>query len=140
MHRLTALFLVPALLAAAGCATTQGPERAERMGALMGRTELSLVRELGVPDATTEAEGRRILRWSSATLEVVPEPYPWGPFGPWGYGYDRVGYAYGYGAGWAAPRTYRRWCDMELEFERAEDAPEAPWRAVSWRTRGNDCR
>ena len=137
MRRLLAICLAPALLVA-GCATTETPSRAERMGALMGRTELSLVREMGVPDATTEAEGRRILRWSTATLEVVPDPFPWGPFGPWGYG--GPGRVYGYGAGWAAPRTYRRWCDLELEFERADQTPDAPWRAVSWRARGNDCR
>lgn len=139
MRRLLALCLAPALGLVAGCATVQGPSRAERMDALMGRTQLSMVREFGVPDAETTAEGRRILRWSHDTLEVRSDPFPWGPFGPWGYGGPGYG-GPGFGYPWPETRSYRRWCDMELEFERADASPNTPWRATAWRTRGNDCR
>jgi hypothetical protein len=104
----------------AGCAT--GPGLPERMEPLMGAPQLEVVRALGVPDAQTEADGVRILRWSSRSVRVYPGA-PW-----WVHR----------GLGGPPPVVVQRRCDLEIEFTRR--AAAGPWRAVSWRTRGNDCR
>ena len=128
LRRIIALCACALMLAA--CTGTPGPSLKERMDARMGLTELEIVRDLGVPDGSVEAEGVRSLRWSDRRIETYPEPIPpywvrnrpWGWPGPWGYG-DRV-------------VEYQ--CDVEIEFSRA--GPEEPWRASSWRARGNGCR
>ncbi|MGM0583267.1 MAG: hypothetical protein ACQEUZ_01255 [Pseudomonadota bacterium] len=119
MKRLSLLALAPLL---AAC-VSPGSGFDARMDGLMGRTQLSIVRDLGVPDASVETEEVRILRWSWRDVSVYPG-------GPW----------FGRGYPWPQPHVVTRDCDLEIEFGRAPDGPEAPWRAETWRARGNDCR
>ncbi len=108
-------------VAVAGCAT--GPSFSQRMAALMGATEVEVIREIGVPDAevTVDDDDVRFLRWSFRDQSVYPSgPYGWhGPFG-------------------AYPVMVSERCDLEIEFQRALDG-NGPWRAEAWRTRGPDC-
>ena len=110
-----------AALTLSGCAT--GPTFAERMAALMGSTEVEVIREIGVPDAdvTVGEDDARFLRWSFQDQSVYPStPYGWrGSFG--GY-----------------PVVVSERCDLEIEFQRSLNGI-GPWRAESWRTRGPDC-
>ena len=116
------LVLICAALLLAGCATQA--RFSDRIDGLMGRTELQIVRKIGVPDSSVEAEGRRILRWSRRSVSITPSPWLWDP------------------TPLAPPPSVMHYaCDLEIEFSRAADAPkDSPWRAVEWRARGNDCR
>jgi hypothetical protein len=78
MRRL--ILLLPLLLAA--CA--QGPTLQERLSVWIGRSELDLVTEFGVPNRILELEGRRFLQYEQRrTVPVaVPDYGPW--YGPWG--------------------------------------------------------
>ena len=118
-----------ALALLAGCAAGPAqPGLKQRTDALLGLTELEVVRSLGVPDAENQAQGVRSLRWSWRELASYPDPWRWGPPGrrwPGGWPYR-------------SERLVERQCDLEMEFERA--APDAPWIASSWRARGNACR
>jgi hypothetical protein len=70
-------------LVLAGCA--QGPTLQERLSVWIGRSELDLVTELGVPNRTYELEGRRFLQYEQRRAIPVASP-AYGPgFGPWGY-------------------------------------------------------
>jgi hypothetical protein len=80
MRRL--ILLLPML--AAACA--QGPTLQERLSAWVGRSELDLVTEFGVPNRSMELEGRRFLTYEQrSAVPVAPPAYgPWFG-GPWGY-------------------------------------------------------
>jgi hypothetical protein len=81
---LVAGLLVPLL---AGCADRLAERRAY-LATLVGTSEADLVRTLGVPTRTVEAEGHRFLAYTESREELIPG----GPMGPWGW---RGGWAYG---------------------------------------------
>ncbi|WP_137181423.1 hypothetical protein [Roseomonas sp. AR75] len=86
------LALALALLAAA-CA--QGPTLQERLSVWIGRSELDLLSELGVPTRTYELDGRRFLLFEQRSVIPVAAPAYAPMWGPWGYR-----------GGWPAPASY----------------------------------
>ena len=115
-----------ALLALAGCGDPGREELEARLGEMVGRSEVELVRRMGVPARVVEAGGRRFLVWSQAWWEPGYMPGTaamgfagFGPRGPFGYGY-------------AGPVAVERNCEATFEV--------AGNRVEGFTLRGNWCR
>jgi hypothetical protein len=115
-----------ALLVLAGCGDPGRAELEARLGELVGRSEVELVRRMGAPARVVEAGGRRFLAWSHSWLEppYVPGAAAAGfaGWGPGGFG------MYGFGG----PMLVERGC--EATFEVAQE------RVAGFTLRGNACR
>lgn len=137
IHKLT---LVAALLALAGCAVPSAAERA-RLDALIGKSELDLIRTRGVPTRTFTTDGHVFLAYSSSYTDYSPgfggySPFGDGPFGGFGYGgfgYGGFGYGgFGYGGFGGIPPSIDTYsCSTTFEIEQG--------RVASWTLRGDGC-
>lgn len=78
------------LLLLVGCATQRAAELETRLSTFVNRSEADVVRELGVPTRTVQADGATFLAYTR-TRRVI---YGGGWGGPW-WG--------GWGPGWATP-------------------------------------
>ena len=114
---------IPVLCAAllAGCAPAFN--RPAFLATFVGQPEAEVIRRLGVPSRTIEANGRRFLAYSERRTEVIGG----GPFFG-GFGYYGPSFGY-YGAFPAAVSA--RGC--ETAFEVAEG------KVVTWSLRGHAC-
>jgi len=125
MHRRLRLALFAALLA--GCASGLGgcvnglAEREAFLRTLVGMNEADLVRTLGVPSRTVEAEGRRFLAYRESRLDIIPAA----PMGFWGW---HGGLAYG---GGFPPEVVQRTCETTFEL--------LDGRVAGFTLRGNAC-
>lgn len=98
-------------------------DRAAFLAGFVGVPEAELVRRLGVPSRTYDADGRKFLAYAERRSTV----YAGGPvFG--GFGYFGPGYGY-YGA--FPSRVVERECETTFEL--------AAGRVASWSLRGNAC-
>lgn len=116
------------LLLLAGCAT--GPGFAERLSAYVGRSELDLVSELGVPTRSYETGGRKFLAYEEQRTVAVPGGFSGGPFygpfaGSFGRGFYGGGYA-GFGTAYAPVQ-----CDVTFALQAG--------RVASFSYRGQGC-
>jgi hypothetical protein len=100
-----ALALLPAL---AGCVDAIAAREAE-LAPLVGKSELDLVRQLGVPTRTTETGGRKFLAYVEDRSQLLPGLRPVGPWGAYGYpmgGFQGV-----------SPEIVPRACETTFELE-----------------------
>ena len=114
----TLLLLVAPLLQA--CDPYALQRRQAATAAWVGQSEADLVRGLGVPTRTFEADGRRFLAYTEGSTQIVP---PFEPWYPWGY----RGY---YGGGFPA-EVVQRVCETTFEV--------AGNRVTGFSLRGNAC-
>lgn len=91
MHRL--LVLLPLLLAACASSGTTA-EFDRRIGTYVGRPEADVVANLGVPNRTYEADGRRLLQYEFARPSSRPAIFP-----SIGLGFGSFGGGVGVGTG-----------------------------------------
>jgi hypothetical protein len=116
--RLAALLV----LLLAGCADP-GPTLQQRLSTFVGRTELELVTQLGVPSRTYEVEGRRFLQYDQRRTVPVAPAFGYGaPIGPWG---PRWGY-------WPPPPSFAV-VECDVTFELVEG------RVTGFSFRGQGC-
>jgi hypothetical protein len=85
--------LLPLLLAACGSAGTTA-EFDRRIGTYVGRPEAEVVANLGVPNRTYEADGRRLLQYEFARPSSRPAVFP-----SIGLGFGSFGGGVGVGTG-----------------------------------------
>ena len=113
------------LLLLGGCAAQRNEELAARLSAFVNRSEAELIRELGVPTRTAEADGATFLAYSRTRRVIYGSGWGgWG--GPWGGG------PWGWGGGWAGPADVVDFtCEATFEV-RAQ-------RVVNVQVRGNGC-
>jgi len=86
-----------ALMLLAGCATERAEQVATQLSTYVNRSEADLVRDLGVPTRTFEADGAKFLAYARTRRVVYGGWNGWG--GPWGGPWGGWG---GWG-GWAGP-------------------------------------
>lgn len=112
--------LVPLLaLVVAACADPAAIARHQaRLNAHIGQTETDLVRELGVPTRSFEADGHRFLSYVATHLDI----WPGGPV----YRFGRFGYGGGF-----PPQIVQWRCDTTFELMGG--------RVIAWKQRGNNC-
>ncbi len=80
-----------ALLVLGACANQALEARRAQLAALVGQSEIELVRQMGVPTRTLTLNGEKFLAYDDRRIEFVPGFYGgppwWGPgWGPWGWG------------------------------------------------------
>ena len=119
------------LLALSACATTAGFD--QRMGAYVGVSEVELVRQLGVPDQTFIAEGRRFLQYDRVGQPQPAMIQPTFGFGVGGFGFGRGG-GWGSGIGFGGPAYVYPPPSCSVTFEMAAD------RVASYTRRCDGCR
>lgn len=99
-----------ALVLLGGCAAHALKVRRAYLTSLIGESEVALVRQMGVPTRTFEANGEKFLAYDTRHLEVVPGFYgpPWfGPrFGPFAWSYA-----------WNTPYVVARGCETTFEIK-----------------------
>ncbi len=125
MQKRLRLALLAALLAGcasglAGCANGLA-EREAFLRTLVGMNEADLVRTLGVPTRTAEAEGHRFLAYRESRVDIVPGA----PMGFWAW---HGGLAYG---GGLPPEVVQRTCETTFEV--------VDGRVAGCTLRGNAC-
>lgn len=118
--------VLPLLLAAlTGCAPAF--DRPAFLATLVGQPEAEVVRRLGVPSRTYEADGRKFLAYSERRSELIGG----GPFfGGFGFGSGFGGSGFGYSAAFPA-EIIERDCETTIEV--------GGGRVVAWSLRGNAC-
>jgi hypothetical protein len=121
MRPIFALILALPLLG--GCVDQLAARQAE-LAPLVGRSEADLVRQLGVPSRSFEAEGHRFLAYSERRVDIVPGFAPF--YGPPGF-YGGV-YAGSFAFG---PEVVERGCETTFEIVEGKVA--------SFSLRGNAC-
>lgn len=114
MKRLMIPIIFAALLA--GCAPAFN--RPAFLATLVGQPEAEVVRKLGVPSRTYEANGRKFLAYSERRSEIVS----------FGVGYG--GY-FGPSFGYAPSQIIERGCETTFEI--------GDGRVLTWSLRGNAC-
>lgn len=82
MRRLLVLVLLLPLL---GACVDGIAQRQAFFGQFVGKSEVDLVRGLGVPTRTFDTDGRHFLAYTEQTLQAIP---------------GGLGYGYGWGGGW----------------------------------------
>lgn len=120
--------IVPLLLTAvlAGCAPAF--DRPAFLATLVGQPEAEVVRRLGVPSRTYEADGRKFLAYSERRSELIGGGPFFGGFGAFGSGFGGPGF--GYSAAFPTQVIER---DCETTFE------VGAGRVLAWSLRGNAC-
>ena len=81
---LVRVWTAAAILGVCGCGNRLA-ERQAALAPLVGRSEADLVRSLGVPQRTFDADGHRFLAYVDTQTAVIPGTYgppPWGFWGP----------------------------------------------------------
>ena len=96
--------LAACALLLAACDPYALQRRQAATAAWVGRSEAELVRGLGVPTRTFEADGRRFLAYTEGSTQIVQPFEPWYPFGYRGY----------YGGGFPA-EVVQRVCETTFE-------------------------
>jgi len=114
------LLLVPLVAALAGCAPAFN--RPAFLATFVGQPEDEVVRRLGVPSRTFEANGRKFLAYSEHRTDVTSVGLGLG-FG----GFDGFGTGFGY----SPAQVTDRGCETTFEV--------ANGRVVTWSLRGNAC-
>lgn len=119
--------ILPLLLAAvlAGCAPSF--DRPAFLATLVGQPEAEVVRRLGVPSRTYEADGRKFLAYSEHQSELIGG----GPFfGGFAFGSGFGGSGFGYSAAFPT-QVVERECETTFEV--------GGGRVLTWSLRGNAC-
>lgn len=124
MKRALPLLLLTAVLA--GCAPPF--DRPAFLTTFVGQPEADVVRRLGVPSRTYEADGRKFLAYSERRSELIGGGPFFGGFGTFGSGYGGSGF--GYSAAFPTEIIER---DCETTFEIGGG------RVLAWSLRGNAC-
>jgi hypothetical protein len=104
-----------------GCAHPDPAVRIAWLNAMIGRNEVELVQQSGVPTRTYMADGRKFLAYEARYVDIIPGTPA---FGGW-----RRGWGW-YGGGFP-PEVITRVCDTTFEL--------AGEKVVSWTQRGNAC-
>ncbi len=124
--------VLPLLLAAlAGCAPSF--DRPAFLATLVGQPEAEVVRRLGVPSRTYEADGRKFLAYSERRSELIGGGPFFGGFGSFGSGFGGSGFGgsgFGYSAAFPA-EIIERDCETTLEV--------GGGRVLAWSLRGSAC-
>lgn len=125
---------VAVLLLLGACAT--GPTRSQVLNSLIGQPEVEVIRVLGVPSQTYDAQGHRFLGYVDRRIDVVPGSY--GGFGgPFGGGFGGGGFGGGFGGfgfggfGGFPPEVFDRNCATTVDI--------VAGRMVTYSLRGNAC-
>lgn len=113
--RALALFAVLALAACADPAVIARHQA--RLNAHIGQSETDLVRQLGVPSRSYDADGHRFLAYTVTHLDIWP-----------GFGLRQFGYGYG---GGFPPQVVQWRCDTTFEL--------VDGHVIAWKQRGNNC-
>jgi len=116
MKRVMISVIVAALLAGCGPAFN----RPAFLATLVGQPEAEVVRRLGVPSRTYEANGRKFLAYSERRSEVLSLGVGFG-----GYGY------FGPSFGYYPSQVIERGCETTFEV--------GDGRVLTWSLRGNAC-
>lgn len=117
--RNTLPFLCAALLVA--CAPAF--DRPAFLASFVGRSDAEVVRRLGVPTRTYEADGHRFLAYAEHRSEILSTGLGAGDFGGFGY--------YGSGFGFSSSEVIDRVCETTFELVNG--------RVMTWSLRGNAC-
>lgn len=131
------------LLTLAGLAACTGPTKEQRrqLDALVGRTEVDVVRAYGVPTRTFIAGDRLFLAYIDTQTYYSPGSMGWGwgwdgwggGWGGWGPGWGG-GWGPGWGGGWGGgfpPSYYNSSCQTTFELSAGL--------VRSWTMRGDGC-
>lgn len=145
VRRLLPLTLIAVPMLSLAACQTPTPAQRRQLDSMVGRTQVDLVRNFGVPTRTYTADGRTFLAYIDNESSYYPGSY--GPgFGDFGYGGGFGGYGGGfggfggYGGGYGGgfggfggfpPTYYTSTC--QTTFEVASD------KVTSWTMRGNGC-
>ncbi|NHO53126.1 hypothetical protein GOB87_04010 [Acetobacter estunensis] len=130
-----------AVLAVTACASGPTPEQRKRLDALIGHTDVDVVRAFGVPTRTYQASGHLFLAYIDNQTEYYPGSMGWG-WGWDGWGWDGPGWGGGgWGGGWGGPgwgygsgfgpSYYNSVCQTAFEL--------ANGRVIGWTMRGDGC-
>lgn len=112
-----------AVLLLGACVNQTLEARRAQLASLIGKSEIDLVRQMGVPTRTFTLNGEKFLAYDDRRLEFVPGFYGgppwWGPgWGPWGWGAS-------------PPIVVARGCETTFEIQGGKVA--------SFSLRGPDC-
>jgi hypothetical protein len=108
-----------AVLTLAACADPAAVARHQaRLNAHIGQSETELVRQLGVPSRSYDADGHRFLAYTATHLDI----WPGGPL----FGFGRFGYGGGF-----PPQVVQWRCDTTFEL--------VDGHVAAWTQRGNNC-
>ena len=112
------LFALPLL---AACQQPTMQDRQAALQPLVGQSESDLVRRMGVPTRSFDADGHRFLAYLQRDVTVLPGQGPWQPFwgGWWYHGPD------------VAPEVIDRVCETTFEITAGK--------VQSYQLRGNAC-
>ena len=104
------------------------PQRVAFLNGLVGKSEVDLIRAMGVPTRTYDTAGIHFLAYSEHSIETIPGSpgfygfYGWGGWGgPW----------YGPGFGGFPPEVVSRQCETTFELKGGI--------VQHWTLKGNDC-
>jgi hypothetical protein len=108
-----------AMLILAACADPAAIARHQALlNAHIGQSEAGLVRQLGVPSRSYDADGHRFLAYTATRIDI----WPGGP--AMGFGW------FGYGGGFP-PQVVQWRCDTTFEL--------VDGHVIAWKQRGNNC-
>ena len=111
------VIVIGLLLLLGACANQAPQQRRAFIASLVGKSELDLVRQLGVPTRTFTVDGEKFLAYDDRRVEVLPGYYgaPWGGpgWGPWGWGW---------GGGWGPPIVLARGCEITFDIREGKVA------------------
>jgi hypothetical protein len=108
MRALVVLALTAMLLT--GCGIFAGPDRKAQLDQLIGKPETDVIRAMGVPNRTIQAEGRQFLAYTDHQWDTFAGYDMFSGYGRYGtLGYRRQGFE-------ADPSLYERYCETTFEI------------------------
>ncbi len=116
------ILILATVLLLASCSSAQ-QQRVALLNSLVGATETEVVRQLGVPSRTFEAEGHRFLAYREQRTSIA------GPL-LWGGGWAGWNDGWSYAGAWPAD-VIERVCETTIEV--------VDGRMATWTLRGNAC-
>ncbi len=118
--------ILPVLCAAMLAACAPAFDRPAFLAGFVGQPDTEVVRRLGVPSRTYEADGHRFLAYAEHRSEILSTGTGFGGFDQFGaFGY------FGPGLGFSSAEVIDRTCETTFEVVNG--------RVANWSLRGNAC-